>query len=56
VSEIPLDRDVIVYCHTGVRSGQATQFLRGVGYRRVWNLEGGIAEWAERIDPGMAQY
>ena len=34
----------------------AVEILRGAGFRKVWNLAGGINQWAERIDPTMAKY
>lgn len=43
--EIPRDRDVVVYCRSGARSGRAAEFLREQGYTRVQNLTGGIVRW-----------
>jgi rhodanese-related sulfurtransferase len=48
--------EIVVYCRTGGRSGQAVQFLRQAGYEKAWNLAGGINLWAERIDPMMRKY
>jgi rhodanese-related sulfurtransferase len=45
VSEIPRDRNVYVICQVGQRSAMATQFLRELGYDRVWNVRGGIIAW-----------
>lgn len=55
VMEIPRDRDVIVYCHHGVRSLQAAQFLRqhGVGAR---SLRGGIDHWSVAVNPQIPRY
>lgn len=39
------DKDVVIYCHSGARSGQACQFLAGQGVDRLYNLEGGIMYW-----------
>ena len=43
-------------CKSGIRSAHAVQFLRGAGYDKVFNLEGGIDAWATEIDPAMARY
>ncbi len=43
MSELPKKTPLIVYCHTGVRAGFATQMLRKAGYR-VYNL-GSIGRW-----------
>jgi rhodanese-related sulfurtransferase len=41
------DKPVIVYCHTGVRSGFAVQMLRKAGFTSVHNL-GSIGHWSVR--------
>ena len=43
MDEIPRDRPVVVYCHTGVRSLEVAKLLAAEGYGDVRNLEGGIA-------------
>ena len=50
------DAAIIVYCHTGVRSMEATMYLRHQGFTDVVSLAGGIHEWAEKIDPTLATY
>ena len=49
-------RDVVVYCKSGVRSAKAVRQLQGAGFRRVWNLEGGILRWSDEIDPTVPRY
>jgi adenylyltransferase/sulfurtransferase len=49
-------REVVVLCHHGVRSAAAAEFLRERGFRRVWNLAGGIDRWSREVDPGVARY
>ena len=43
--EIPADKQVIVTCRSGNRSGQVTQFLLEQGFDNVHNMEGGILAW-----------
>lgn len=45
MSEIPKDKQVIVTCRSGNRSGQITDFLREQGFTNVHNMEGGIVAW-----------
>jgi phage shock protein E len=47
LSEIPTDKEVIVTCRTGNRSGQVTDFLRQEGFDNVHNMAGGIVAWQE---------
>jgi sulfur dioxygenase len=42
-----VDRTVVVVCRVGARSGSAGAILRGVGFHRVYNLEGGMLAWVE---------
>jgi len=53
-----LDRteELIVYCHHGVRSAAAVDWLREQGFDRVRNLVGGIDRWSRDVDPGMRRY
>lgn len=56
VHELDSAREIIAYCHTGVRSGRAVEFLRGLGFKKAKNLVGGIDLWSEKIDPSVAKY
>jgi len=55
-SEIPRQRDVVVYCHVGARSAQAAIWLKANGWPRVRSLAGGIDAWSEEVDPGVPRY
>ena len=50
-ADIPRDRDVILICRSGRRSGMAQKTLFDLGYTRVANLEGGILAWEEAALP-----
>jgi len=56
VDELPRDRDILVYCRSGVRSGKAAEALVAAGFSSVTNLEGGVLAWANEIDPSMPTY
>jgi len=56
LDRLPADRPVVVVCHHGIRSMQATQWLRANGFANAINLTGGIDAYARQIDPLMAQY
>jgi rhodanese-related sulfurtransferase len=51
-----LDAELVLQCHHGGRSARAAAFLLGKGYRRVWNLVGGIEAWSMQIDPTVQRY
>lgn len=50
------DRPTVVICHHGMRSYQVAMFLERAGFDDVYNLTGGVAAWAEQVEPSMAQY
>jgi rhodanese-related sulfurtransferase len=50
------ERPYIVYCHHGMRSLQATQFLRAKGFLNTFSLAGGIEAWSLQIDPTVPRY
>lgn len=56
LDEIPKDREVVVYCHSGARSMMVAGFLEGNGFRLVANLSGGIDAWSVRVDPAVPRY
>ena len=50
------DAAVVVYCHHGIRSMDAAEFLLQQGYTNVRSLAGGIDGWAAVCDPSMQRY
>ena len=49
-------RHIVVYCHHGVRSLRATQWLRQQGYEQTQSLRGGIDLWTDCVDPSLRKY
>lgn len=47
---------LIIYCHHGVRSLNATRWLRHQGYARAQSLRGGIDRWTDLVDPTLPRY
>jgi rhodanese-related sulfurtransferase len=56
LSELPKDREIVVYCHGGTRSAMIAGFLEGHGYPHVANLSGGIDAWSRTVDPKVPRY
>ncbi len=54
--EIPADADVVVYCHSGMRSAQVAMWLKANGWSRARSLAGGIDEWSLVVDPRVPRY
>lgn len=53
---LPKAGRMVVYCHHGIRSLWAAQFLRGKGNERVQSLRGGVDAWAREVEPGKPRY
>lgn len=47
---------IAVYCHHGMRSLQATQYLRAKGFEQSFSVAGGIDVWSREIDPTVPRY
>lgn len=39
------ERDIIIYCHAGLRSMAAANYLLSQGFTSLYNLQHGIIEW-----------
>jgi adenylyltransferase/sulfurtransferase len=55
-NELDSSREIIAHCKMGGRSAKAVSFLRSAGFKKVYNLTGGITAWAEKVDPTMPKY
>ena len=53
MGEIPTDRPVVVYCRSGQRSMAAATKIADSGRGPVTLLRGGIAAWAQEVEPGL---
>jgi rhodanese-related sulfurtransferase len=47
---------LVFYCHHGVRSLKAVEWLRQQGLARCQSLHGGIDLWAAAVDPRLPRY
>jgi rhodanese-related sulfurtransferase len=51
LSGIDKQAPIVVYCSVGYRSEKIAEQLQAAGYRHVYNLVGGIFEWANHDKP-----
>ncbi len=45
-NELDDETPLAIYCHSGVRSMHACEYLAQQGYTQLFNLQGGILAWA----------
>jgi rhodanese-related sulfurtransferase len=48
-------KEIVVYCHHGMRSLSVVNYLRGQGVPAL-SLSGGIDRWSQEIDPAVPRY
>jgi len=48
--------EIVLQCKSGARSAKALHLLQEAGFGKLANVEGGIAAWAEHIDPSTPKY
>lgn len=58
LDKIPDDKQIVIYCHHGVRSLNVAYYLVNNGFEpdQICSLKGGIDDWAKVIDNTMQQY
>ena len=55
-AELDPEADTVVICHHGSRSIQVAMFLERSGFKRLYNLSGGVDAWARSAEPTEATY
>ena len=53
---VSLEKPVIIYCKTGIRSAKAIKVLLAKGKFNLYNMTGGIIAYASEIDPSLPRY
>ncbi|MFN2137078.1 MAG: molybdopterin-synthase adenylyltransferase MoeB [Candidatus Promineifilaceae bacterium] len=56
LGELDMARDIVVMCRSGQRSAAVIRELQKHGFQRLYNLEGGINEWARTVDYSLPIY
>ncbi len=45
LSQLPKDKVYFIYCNSGNRSGQTLEMMKRMGFKEVYDLQGGIQAW-----------
>lgn len=56
LSALPKDTPLAFLCHHGNSSLRAAEHFRGLGFSRVYNVEGGIDAYARDVDSSVRRY
>jgi len=53
---LPQDRQIVLYCKTGVRSAEALAAIKAAGFKDAVHVQGGVTSWVKQIDPALPSY
>lgn len=56
IMKLPKDTPLYFMCHHGQRSAAAAEFFLSNGFRKVFNVAGGIDAWSLRVDENVPRY
>jgi molybdopterin/thiamine biosynthesis adenylyltransferase/rhodanese-related sulfurtransferase len=56
LEKLPSDKQVVMYCKTGVRSAETLAIVKGAGYADAVHVGGGVSAWVNQIDPSQPSY
>ena len=55
-NQLKSDDPIVTFCHHGMRSMRAANFLKEQGYRNVKSMQGGIDAWSADVDSSVPRY
>jgi adenylyltransferase/sulfurtransferase len=53
---LPQNKQIIMYCKTGVRSAETLAAVKRAGFKDAVHLQGGVTAWAHQIDHSLPIY
>jgi sulfur-carrier protein adenylyltransferase/sulfurtransferase len=56
LAALPQDRQIVMYCKTGVRSAETLAAVKNAGFRDAVHVFGGVSAWVREIDPTLPSY
>ncbi len=56
LSELPQDRQIVMYCKTGVRSAETLAAVKSAGFSDAVHVQGGVTAWVNQVDPSLPSY
>jgi adenylyltransferase/sulfurtransferase len=56
LSDLPQDRQIVMYCKTGVRSAETLAVVKSAGFSDAVHVQGGVSAWVRQVDPSLPSY
>ena len=56
LAKLPQDKQIIMYCKTGVRSAETLAAVKNAGFNDAVHVQGGVTAWVNQIDQSLPIY
>jgi adenylyltransferase/sulfurtransferase len=56
LAELPQEKQLVLYCKSGVRSAEALAAVKAAGFKDAVHVHGGVSAWVRQIDPSLPSY
>jgi len=56
LSTLPQDKQIVLYCKTGIRSAEALAAVKAAGFKDAVHVQGGVVSWVRHVDPSLPIY
>jgi sulfur-carrier protein adenylyltransferase/sulfurtransferase len=56
LADLPQDRQIVLYCKSGMRSAEALAALKAAGFKDAVHVQGGVVSWIRQVDPSLPIY
>ncbi|HEX3610467.1 MAG TPA: adenylyltransferase/sulfurtransferase MoeZ [Sporichthyaceae bacterium] len=56
LARLPQDKQVVLYCKSGMRSAEALAVTKGAGFADAVHVGGGVLAWVNQIEPDKPSY
>ena len=53
MQDLDREEEIVLHCHHGMRSEQASAFLARQGFTNIKNMLGGIDAWSAQVDASV---
>jgi len=56
LASLPQDKQIVLYCKSGIRSAEALAAVKAAGFRDAVHVQGGVVSWVRHVDPSLPIY
>jgi adenylyltransferase/sulfurtransferase len=56
LSQLPQDKEIVLYCKSGIRSAESLAALKAAGLTHSVHVQGGVLAWVNQVDPSLPSY